>query len=57
MPLFKMYKVEVKSECPYLQKTKSERLNYIAKDVMRMKSEHLIHMKAKSECLIDEKWL
>ena len=35
-----------------LQKTKSERLTVMQENVMQMKSEHLIHMKAKSERLI-----
>ena len=37
---------------PYTQKTKSERLTAVLANVMQMKSEHLIHIKAKSERLI-----
>ena len=32
---------------PNMKKSKSERLIYYASNVMQMKSEHLIHMKAK----------
>ena len=35
-----------------MQKTKSERLTAVLANVMQMKSEHLIHIKAKSERLI-----
>ena len=35
-----------------MQKTKSERLTVVLANVIQMKSEHLIHMKAKSERLI-----
>ena len=35
-----------------MQKTKSERLTMVLANVIQMKSEHLIHMKAKSELLI-----
>ena len=35
-----------------LQKTKSEHLTTILANVMQIKSGHLIHMKAKYECLI-----
>ena len=35
-----------------MQKTKSERLIAVLENVIQMKSEHLIHMKAKSERLI-----
>ena len=37
---------------PDIQKTKSERLTVVLENVMQMKSEHLIHIKAKSERLI-----
>ena len=36
---------------PDMQKTKSERLTAVLANVMPMKSEHLIHIKAKSERL------
>ena len=35
-----------------MQKTKSERLTVVLANVIQMKSEHLIHIKAKSEHLI-----
>ena len=35
-----------------MQKTKFERLTAVLANVIQMKSEHLIHMKAKSERLI-----
>ena len=35
-----------------MQKTKSKRLFEVLENVIQMKSEHLIHMKAKSERLI-----
>ena len=37
---------------PDMQKTKSERLTAVLANVIQMKSEHLIHMKAKSKRLI-----
>ena len=37
---------------PDMQKTKSECLIAVLANVMQMKSEHLIHIEAKSECLI-----
>ena len=37
---------------PDLQKTKSKRLTAMLANVMHMKYEHLIHMKANSELLI-----
>ena len=36
---------------PNMQKTKSERLTAVLENVIQMKSEHLIHIKAKSEGL------
>ena len=36
---------------PDMQKTKSERLTAMLENVIQMKSEHLIHIKAKSERL------
>ena len=36
---------------PDMQKTKSERLTAVLANVIQMKSEHMIYMKAKSECL------
>ena len=35
-----------------MQKTKSERLTTVLANVIQIKSEHMIHMKAKSESLI-----
>ena len=40
---------------PDMQKTKSEHLTAVLENVIQMKSEHLIHIKAKSECLICRK--
>ena len=40
---------------PNMQKTKSERLIAVLVNVMQMKFEHLIHMKAKSERVIRRK--
>ena len=37
---------------PDMQKTKSERLTAVLVNFIQMKSEHLIHIKAKSERLI-----
>ena len=37
---------------PDMQKMKSERLTAVLENVMQMKSEHLIHIKAKSKHLI-----
>ena len=37
---------------PHMQKTESERLTTVLANVMNMKSEHLIHMKAKFERMI-----
>ena len=37
---------------PNMQKTKSERLTAVLENVIEMKSEHLIHIKAKSERLV-----
>ena len=37
---------------PDMQKMKSERLTAVLANVIQMKSEHLIHMKEKFECLI-----
>ena len=37
---------------PDMQKMKSERLTTVLVNVIQMKSEHLIHMKAKSKRLI-----
>ena len=36
---------------PDMQKTKSERLTAVLANVIQMKSEHLIHIKVKSEHL------
>ena len=40
---------------PNMQKTKSERLTAVLANVIQTKSEHLIHIKAKSERLVCRK--